>query len=148
MSGIKNREILRLLRNTIKEARLTQAEVAEKLKISPPFLSRQLNGHDPLSIDRAFEILRLPGLNQDSCKDISRLLKEEIDSLSSQEKSATIKERMIRRIAEIGHNSYLSFMLDFWTDLSEVEQMEVFKFFIGIIEKKQKEKQREDTDSQ
>lgn len=142
MSTIKNQETLRLLREAIKESRLTQAEISAKLQVSPPFLSRMLNGRDPLSFDRAYEILRTLKISSDSRDKIRELLSTEMESWDGQEKTDALKEQMLHRLERIGHNSFLSFILDFWLDLNEAEQMEVFRFFVDLIDKKQKQKQQ------
>lgn len=147
MAGIKNKEILSLLRDAIKESKQTQLKLSEELRLSPQFLSRLLNGHDPLSIDRAYEILRVIDISPTLRDDIRELLAAEMDSLDNDEMSDALKTQMFNRLDRIGYNSFLSFILDFWKTLSEAEQMEVFKFFVALIERKQKQKIQEKEES-
>ncbi len=143
MSIVKNPEIFRQLREAIKEAKVTQAEISTKLHVSPPFLSRLLNGRDSLSIDRAYEILKILNVSSERRLEIQDLLTAELNSFSSREKSDALRIKMLHRVEAIGHNSFLSFILDFWSDLSEAEQMEVFRFFVDVIDRKQKREAKE-----
>lgn len=137
MSGIKNKEILRLLKMDIKASKLTQAEISKKLGIKPPFLSRLLSGKDPLSLDRASRILKmLPhSVNQER---IGQLLAEEVNSAPADEKGEELKLNLLQKVESIGKDSYLSFILDFWVDMDEQEKIAVFKLFLDFIEKRSK----------
>lgn len=83
-TGIKNKEILRLLKIDIQKSKHAQSEIAEKLGISSAFLSRQLNGHDPMHSDRAYEIEKIL-VHAENQKRVHELLKEELGSTAEQE---------------------------------------------------------------
>ena len=139
MSGIRNKEILRLLKNDIRISKLTQADIAKKLGIKPPFLSRQLSGRDPLSLDRASRILKmLP--HSENHERISQLLAEEVHSAPGDENGEDLKLNLLQKVESIGKDSYLSFILDFWVDMDEQEKIAFFKLFLDFIEKRSKNK--------
>lgn len=139
MAGIKNKEILRLLKIDIKNSKYTQAEVAEKIGIKPPFLSKQLNGRDPMSIDRAYAIERVLVYAENQNK-VHELLKKEIKSASDKEKNDGLLLNMIQMVESIGKDSYLSFILSFWRDMEAQDKQQVFRLFLDFIEKKQAER--------
>ena len=139
MAGIKNKEILLLLKADIKKSKYTQAEIAEKLGIKPPFLSRQLNGRDPLSLDRAYSIEKILG-HSDNRDKVYELLKKEINSSTDEEKNDGLLLNMIQAVESIGRDSYLSFILDFWRDMSGQDKQQVFRIFLDFVENKQNER--------
>lgn len=136
MSGVKNKEILRLLKEEIKKSKITQTELSNRLGITPAFLSRQLSGRDALSIDRAYTILKI--LNPIDRHKISDLLRDEIYSLKDDEKDDVTKLNRKQKIEMLGRDPWFDFLLDFWIDLPVEDKFSVFKLFVDFIEKKQK----------
>lgn len=137
MAGIRNKEILRLLKDGIKDSLIKQADIAKELGIKPPFLSRQLSGRDPISLERCQAISRMlknPILNEK----LVVLFEEEINSTPDADKGDLVKLGMIQKIETIGKDSFLSFILDFWADLDEKEKGDVLRLVLNIIESKQK----------
>ena len=145
MSGVKNKEILQLLKEEVKNSSLTQAELSNRLGITPAFLSRQLNGRDALSIDRAYTILKLLNTDTYSRSKITKLLRDEVELLDDDGKDDATKLNRKQKIEMLGRDPWFDCILSIWIDLSPEDKIAAFKVFVDFMEQKRKRESEKNT---
>lgn len=116
-------KILREIKKILKRCNMTQAQLAEKLGMTQPYLSRILNGKDPLTISRISQILGCLSLTEDDREVFDELMAEQLNEIAEIKETQGIECATSRVIDDDPGVAAIQYLFSLLRDRNHREQV-------------------------
>ena len=142
MGGVRNPEILLFLKKKQENASISQAEIARRLGIKPPVLSRQMNGKDAMSYVRVMNIADILELSEEDFTYLQNLIETDIEYQKKENEKEFLKKDYLDMISGHFEDPFLLNLINFWQHLPIEDKRDIFKIvadrFAAAVENEEK----------